>query len=105
MTYELFEKIVTNLVDTRRLAETLYSAASEYNKVHSDMMAIEFPITPESDIITLLEIILDDEGSWIDYWVNELNCGEDYTEGSVLDENESPIPLKTIQDLWNILHD
>ena len=40
--------------------------------------------------------------SWIEYFLWELNFGEEWKPGTVT-ENGKDIPLKTTDDLWNLL--
>ena len=53
-------------------------------------------------MIELLQDLTNDELKWIDYFVWELKMGEEYEEGNVVLDGEN-VPLKTIEDLWNIL--
>lgn len=59
----------------------------------------------EDALITVLQIIFKDESEWISYWCHELNFGELYKEGDVVDRNGQNIPLKTAEDLYNLLID
>lgn len=44
-----------------------------------------------------------DSNEWISYFCFELDFGRKYKEGSVLDENSTPISLETIDDLYDLL--
>ncbi len=50
-----------------------------------------------------LETQMQDESEWIRYWVWELDCGKEYKPGTVTEENKN-IPLRTPEDLWNLLN-
>lgn len=54
----------------------------------------------QSYVIQLLDNHFGDECDWVAYWVYELDCGENYEDGSVLDNDGAIIKLKTIDDLW-----
>lgn len=53
-------------------------------------------------LLTLLEIAVEDEDSWISYWLYDLQCGEKYKPGSVKIYGKNT-RLKTPGDLWRIL--
>ena len=57
-----------------------------------------------NQLVKLLKVAKDDNhrDSWIEYYMWELNFGEDYKDGAVTENNKN-IPLKTPEDLWNIL--
>lgn len=57
----------------------------------------------EIKVIEWLERIMNDtENSWISYWVYSLDFGNSWREGTVT-ENGQDIPLKTSDDLYNLL--
>ena len=58
--------------------------------------------TMASDYVDMLEEYCDDQQGWITYWIYELEFGEKWTESSVSINNVN-IPLKTVEDLWNLL--
>ena len=55
----------------------------------------------ESVVIYLLENMFDTD--MISYWIYELDYGEKYTEGCVLDENMNNIDLSTAEKLYDYL--
>lgn len=59
-----------------------------------------------SNVTELLSFIMgDNDNDWISYWLWELNFGEDYRPGCVVDSDGKDIPLKTIDDLYDLLVD
>ena len=60
------------------------------------------PVCTET-VIDLLEFIFDDKDEWIGYWAGELDFGERYEDGDVRSSDGSIIPLKTTEDLYNLL--
>ena len=52
--------------------------------------------------INLLKECGNDTNDWIGYFVWELDFGRDYTDGCVM-INGKDVPLRTAEDLWNIL--
>lgn len=55
--------------------------------------------------IKLLHMIFGEKdiNGWISYFCFELNFGRKYKEGAVLNEYGTPIPLATIDDLYDLL--
>ena len=62
-----------------------------------------YPPMCTETVIDLLEFIFNDENQWISYWVGELSFGKDYEDGYVKDEHGEVIPLKTTEDLYDLL--
>ena len=57
----------------------------------------------EEQLVKLLEEIMDDkENQWISYYCWEKDFGRDESL-KITDKNGKDIPLKTSEDLWNIL--
>lgn len=63
----------------------------------------------EAMMIKLLSIIMEDESGWISYFIYELEFGEKYEDGDITatdkDGKEVIIPMKTIDDLYQVLID
>lgn len=55
-------------------------------------------------IIELLSNLTNDESDWIRYWIYELDFGKKWKLGTITEKDKSDVPLKTINDLWNILN-
>ena len=55
----------------------------------------------ESVVVYLLENMFDTD--MISYWIYELDYGEKYTEGCVLDENMNNIDLSTAEKMYDYL--
>lgn len=64
-----------------------------------------FGITWYEDlIIKILKDTFNDKSDWIGYWIYELDFGKDYKKGCVKSKEGKNIPLKTIDDLYNLLN-
>lgn len=60
----------------------------------------------ESKFVDLLQVAMNDEGndSWISYWIYECDFGRKHEiADSVRDADGKHIPLRTIDDLYNLL--
>lgn len=62
-----------------------------------------YPPMCTATVIDLLEFIFNDENQWISYWIFELDFGKDYEDGWVTQKDETVIPLKTVEDLYDLL--
>ena len=71
------------------------------NRERDFMNAGSICIGHESVVVYLLEKIFDTD--MISYWAYELNYGEEYEEGCVLDENMNNIDLSTAEKLYDYL--
>ena len=71
------------------------------NKEMDFMNAGSICIGHESVVVYLLENMFDTD--IINYWIYELDYGEKYTEGCVLDENMNNIDLSTAEKLYDYL--
>lgn len=54
-------------------------------------------------LLKVLEVVTNDESKWIDYYCYELDFGKNNDELKVYNKDEKEIPLKTPEDLWNML--
>lgn len=101
LTYDEFEKIITGIVNEVRFQDKIYMAMKSTG-VNGDYIR---DVPTVDTTIMLLDRIFKDESEYplIDYWVFELNCGENWTPSSVTDDNGDSIPLKTISDLYDEL--
>ena len=53
--------------------------------------------------IDLLKRVMNDKDEWIEYYIYEANWGKTFKE--VYESDGTPIPLETIEDLYNIIID
>jgi len=58
----------------------------------------------EDQLMKVLKIAMNDNhaGSWIDYFVYELDFGKDYEKGKVTIDSK-PVVLRTASHLWELL--
>lgn len=98
LTYKEFEHYMTDVVNHVTLAEKVDDLCREYRTERY----ITYPEL-DYDVVMLLEKLMDDKNEWIDYWVFELHCGEQYRDGCVTDKDGTNIPLKTIRDVYDLL--
>lgn len=85
--------------------EKVYDFYDEFNSFFRNHNIDGYLFFPDSvDVsIYLLEVIFDDKGHWISYWMNELNFGKKYETGMICDEDGRDIILKTPEDLYEFL--
>ena len=85
----------------------------EIDKKNSSMLQEMFPDDSiycgynNSELFNALNKILKesmkDEYDWIDYFIYELDFGEKYYDGCVLDKDKSTINLSTVENLYEFL--
>lgn len=53
----------------------------------------------------LMEVMGDDnkDASWILYWLYDLECGKNASDNSVVNVDGTPVPLATLDDLWEAI--
>lgn len=102
ITFEQFEKHLKDIAATLELQENILLLSRDYNKTHMDEFQLWFPSLVDN-VIKLLSSLTNDTGEWIEYWVYELECGKKAEKYNITDENDIPIPLSSIEDLWNLL--
>lgn len=104
MNFETFRQYLQKVKDVYAWQNQLFDLTARYNQAHRQEYPVEIS-TPDLllETVQLLSMIVEDREDWIGYYVFDLECGEKYTEDMVFDENDKPIPLKTIEDLWNAI--
>jgi len=100
ISYELFEKSIKGLIETFNKNDA-FSKAME--KVSDTYFISELHHPASSIALGLLEAIFKDEGEWISYWMFELDYGLKADDLTAHEADGTPISLKTIQDLYNLL--
>lgn len=95
MTKENFSELINAV---KNHSEYIWNLYKDYGIDFVNSPVIEI----ENEITKYLKAQFDDKCDWINYWMWELNFGENWKPGTVT-ENGNDIPLKTIDDLWNLL--
>lgn len=101
LTFDEFEKIMTGIVNEVRFQDRIYNAfrGTGMNGCYDRNLP-----TLDTTLMLLDRIFKDDaEYPLIDYWVFELDCGEDWKPSSVTNDNGDSVPLKTISELYDEL--
>lgn len=100
---EKFVEIINRLKSYNELQDKINNLFKENidNKEMDFMNAGSICVGHESVVVYLLENMLDTD--MISYWIYELDYGEKYTEGCVLDENMNNIDLSTAEKLYDYL--
>ena len=58
----------------------------------------------ETEMLHLLKIAINDDSDWISYFVYDLEWGKKWKKGMITSRDGKDIPLKTINDVYNIMH-
>ena len=101
LSYEEFKKVMNGVVNELKFQDKIYDAV---NSIGLEGEYFRNVPTVDTTLMLLNRIFKDDaEYPLIDYWVFELNCGEDWKPDSVVDDDGNSIPLKTISNLYDEL--
>ena len=68
-------------------------------------LGIQLDYVPlENTYVKNLQRLVNDKNEWISYYIYERDWGKE--EGDCVFEQETgePIPFKTLEDLWNLIH-
>lgn len=57
----------------------------------------------ESKLVGLLKTVMHDEGDWIGYFIYDRDYGRDLKFGDVMDSDGTPIPMSTVEELYDFL--
>lgn len=99
-----FVKIINRLKEARQLQDNINDLMNKAkdNIRHDFMNAASLMINHEDTVVELLEEIMDDDGSWISWWLFETNAGESRTE--IYDKDDNVIAdIKTPENLYDFL--
>ena len=98
MSKESFCKVMDNYKSMFNFTDEMNDLFDKY-KMDGNI----YPPMCTETVIDLLEFIFNDKNQWISYWIFELDFGKDYEDGYVKDEHGEVIPLKTTEDLYDLL--
>jgi hypothetical protein len=96
MEYKEFERYINSLKETSDRLDKL-SEATDCD-IFIDLTGPMFDL-----IVDLLEKYFGDNDGWISYWLFDLDFGKQYRPGSIKFK-DAEVPLKTIEDLYNIIY-
>ncbi len=91
---EVFKKVINKLKQYQDRETSIYRAGIDLSEVNESLI---------ESIFDLLEYSTNDETELISYFCYEINFGEDWYEGCVVDEDGNDIRLQDIDDLYNVL--
>lgn len=98
MSRESFCKVMNNYRSMFNFTDEMNDLFDKY-KMDGNI----YPPMCTETVVDLLEFIFNDKNQWISYWIFELDFGKDYEDGYVKDEHGEVIPLKTTEDLYDLL--
>ena len=97
-------KVKKYLIETRKMLKLEERLDSVLNDISPDFGGYHNEIANDL-IIDMLRDITHDESDWIGYYIYELDWGEKYKDGMITDEFGSIVPLRTYDDLINLLEE
>ena len=99
LTLEQFTDAINGIIDTNHKNEQFSASMEEFS---GSWFISELGLPATDTLLRVLEIIFDDRGEWISYWIYELDYGT-RDDLSATNADGTPIPLKTIEDLYTLL--
>ena len=97
-----FKRHINDIVNLMEFQEKLIEFSAKYNRLSHDEVEFMLPSLIDN-VIELLEQAVCDNDEWISYWLFDLDRGQYYKPGMITESNGTPIPLATIDDLWDFL--
>ncbi len=97
---EFFVKVINELRD-------LSCIYDDINDIGRKLSSFGIYCYEYEDLIVkiLQEVFKDKKNDWLGYYIYELNFGKNWVEGKVTDREGNDIPLKTAENLYDILMD
>lgn len=102
ISFEQFKSILEKIRDIKDAETQVNNICRNLNYKYKEYAQAGYLPNMSSDIITLLEIVLDDKGEWISYWCWEKDFGR-RTDLNVYESDGTVIPMTTIEELWAFL--
>ena len=102
LSFDDFSKYLSIVEKDVSFHDSLYKLSNNFSEEIIQDFTFDYPDLGVY-IIELLEKVFKDESQWISYWCYELDFGRQYEENIIQDEYGKDIPLKTKEDLWNII--
>jgi len=102
MNKELFIKTMEQIKELVREQDAFNDVLSHIDPEFGGGYIYSKPINILSD---LLKSLMNDKYDNISYYMWELNFGDNYEDGMITDQNNNIIPLKTPEDLYNLIID
>ena len=94
--FEDFEKAINSCLELTALSESLEKLLGAESFLTFDHVYIQ-------NTLSLLKFVFADEAEWIEYWAYDLDWGARADELTAWDKEDNLIPLKTVEDLYNLL--
>lgn len=98
MSFSLFKKYMDIIIHDYKVADAIYKASDRTLDTYEVFQSV-------GGLADLLCIIFHDDSDWIGYFIWELDCGADYSPNMVMDEQDMPVSLESIADLYEVLVD
>lgn len=99
MKKEQFVKIINAIKEYHRKIDNIQTVLEE----NCGIDTVFYPPSLENTLIDVLSIIFNDEGDDIEYFIYELEFGEDWEPGAITTEDGKDIKMQTAEDLYDYL--
>jgi len=99
MEKESFIKYMEELMRIKGIEDDLNKVLRRYANDFNNLFFTPY----ETLIVEILKDAMNDEYDWISYWLYDCDCGTNDNADSVKDKDGKKIPLRTLDDLYNII--
>ena len=101
LTRKQFKEVMLEIMELDKLEKTVDAAMK---LLSPDFMGFSFE-KPMNTVIKTLQYSIEGltDPDWISYWIYELNYGKKAKTGTVRSKSGRNIPIKTIDDLYDLL--
>ena len=103
ISYSTFCNILTHFKDEDEFADKFRTLLYQYDKREFIDPDSFHDFNMHSLMLDVLEEIFQDKNHWIAYYIYELDYGNAYKPGMINYDDGRDVPLRTPQDLWNLL--
>lgn len=102
--FKEFKEILEKMRDLTDMHDEIDDLKRKFNNKYDE--GFSYVIEPNllSDMVFVLETMFEDKGETISYWVFEKDFGRKLKLGDVSEADGTPIPLTTIEELWEYLN-
>lgn len=105
LSFSVFKQTLEKMRDITDAEHNISKMCIKLNHKYKECSQAGYLPNMASDVVSLLEIILNDKAEWISYWAWDNDFGRKLELGAVKDADGVPIPITTIEELWDFLVD
>jgi len=94
-----FKKLMNEFIALRKDEDKLQEAMKKFDPDFGYFSLGRY----ETLFINTMKKALNDKYDYLDYWIYDLNFGKEAKKNSVTEKDGTPIPIKTLDNLYDII--